>query len=187
MNRPIQAVGARMRALRESADLAAAALAAELGVAPELYAAYEQGSSDIPIGFLFKVAARFRVELASLLTGGDPRLSHFSIVRRGKGPIVERRRQYRYESLAANFIHKKIEPFLVTVAPRAAGEPDPCSAHAGQEFNHVLEGTLQVTVGGHAVTLEPGDSLFFDSGVPHGMRALGDQPARFIAVIAQPA
>jgi mannose-6-phosphate isomerase-like protein (cupin superfamily) len=183
MDEPIQAVGARMRALRESAGLAAPALAAELGVPPELYAAYEAGHSDIPIGFLFKVAARFQVELASLLTGENPRLHLFSVVRRGKGPIVERRSQYRYESLAANFVHKRMQPFLVTVTPRPAGEAVPCSSHSGQEFNHVLEGTLLVTVGGHEVTLQPGDSLFFDSAVPHGMRAVGECPARFLALV----
>ncbi len=184
MHEQIKPVAARIRALRESAGVAPDALARALEVSPDTYAQYESGAADIPIGFLYRLAAHFHVELTALLTGENPRLHLFCVTRQGKGPVVERRPQYEHESLASNFVHKKAEPFLVTVAPRPDNTPLQHFAHTGQEFNYVLEGSLKVTIAGtHEIVLHAGDSLYFDSGFEHCMRAIGDQPARFLAVI----
>ena len=123
------------------------------------------------------------MEISSLLTGDAPRLAHYCLVRKNEGASVERRSDYRYQSLAFNFIHKKAEPFLVAVEPAPQGKPAPANIHPGQEFNYCLEGRLEVTVGEHALILNEGDSLFFDSSIPHGMKALGGKAARFLAVI----
>lgn len=96
---------------------------------------------------------------------------------------VERRKDYRYQSLAHNFIHKKAEPFLVTVEPDAEDAPVNFNSHPGQEFNYVLEGTLKVVLDGHELVLHEGDSLFFDSSVDHGMKALNGRPVKFLAII----
>jgi quercetin dioxygenase-like cupin family protein len=82
-----------------------------------------------------------------------------------------------------NFIHKKAEPFLITVAPRADGAKPEVNAHPGQEFDFVIEGTLRVFISHQEIVLEAGDSLFFDSGYDHAMEAVGDRPAKFLAVI----
>ncbi|MEI6503832.1 MAG: cupin domain-containing protein [Armatimonadota bacterium] len=47
----------------------------------------------------------------------------------------------------------------------------------------MLEGTLKIVIGSHELILEAGDSLYFDSSKPHGMQALGDTTARFLAII----
>ena len=57
------------------------------------------------------------------------------------------------------------------------------NSHDGQEFNLVLKGTLLLSIGGKELTLNPGDSIYFDSTQPHGMRALNGEPARFLAII----
>ena len=57
------------------------------------------------------------------------------------------------------------------------------NTHPGQEFNYVLEGTLMIVVDGHEITLNEGDSIYFDSGYKHAMKALNNQQARFLAVI----
>ena len=48
----------------------------------------------------------------------------------------------------------------------------------------MLEGQLEVTVAGHAVVLNPGDSIMFDARRPHGMRTIGGSPVRFLAIIS---
>lgn len=183
MQEQIKQIASRVKALREIYGLSAEELARELEVAPDAYSHYEQGRADIPISFLCKVGARFNVELGALLTGDNPRLHTFSVTRAGRGPSVERRRQYKYEELAANFVHKKAEPFLVTVDPRPEGEPVHQNAHPGQEFNYVLAGVLKVIVDKHEIVLQAGDALYFDSSRQHCMRAVGDRPARFLAVV----
>ncbi|MFI5369128.1 MAG: cupin domain-containing protein, partial [Spirochaetia bacterium] len=59
----------------------------------------------------------------------------------------------------------------------------PLNTHPGQEFNYVLEGALKVVVEGHEVLLSPGDCIYFDARHSHGMKAVGQAPARFVAVI----
>jgi quercetin dioxygenase-like cupin family protein len=181
MQQRVRKVAARIRELREIAGVAPDDLARELGIPGETYRSYEEGRADIPLGALYEVAAHFGIELGTLLTGDEPHLHRYAVVRAGDGPLVERRRPYRYHSLAPNFAHKKAEPFLVTIEPSAPA-PDP-GAHPGQEFLYLLAGTLAVTIGAAEVALGPGDALYFDSGAPHALRATGPEPARVLAVI----
>ncbi len=68
-------------------------------------------------------------------------------------------------------------------------EPDPTTplmhlnTHPGQEMNYVLEGRLLIELNGKQIELNPGDSLYFDSSLPHGMKALDGKTVRFLAII----
>jgi len=183
MNEQIQLIAERIKELREIAGISAECFAQELNIEPALLLNYESGSTDIPVGFLFKVANRFNMELSALLRGDQPKLHVYAVVRKGKGLNVDRRRQYKYENLAYNFIQKRAEPFIVTVTPEAENLPLEFNSHPGQEFNYVLEGTLLVVVDGHEIILNEGDSVYFDSGYQHAMKALHNQPSRFLAII----
>jgi quercetin dioxygenase-like cupin family protein len=55
--------------------------------------------------------------------------------------------------------------------------------HKGQEFNYMVSGSMRFYIGDISYDLEEGDSVYFDSGVPHAMRALNGKPAQFIAVV----
>ncbi|HEY6000456.1 MAG TPA: cupin domain-containing protein [bacterium] len=183
MKEQIRKVAARVRELREIAGVPADELASELKVSGAEYRAFEDGAADIPLGVLCAIAARFGVELSTLLTGEMPRLHVYSVVRAGQGPSVERRTEHRYQSLAPNFAHKRAEPFIVTVDPAPAGGGARPGAHPGQEFHYLLEGELAVDIGGHEVLLHPGDALYFDAGLPHTLRAAGTASARLLAVV----
>ena len=135
------------------------------------------------MGVLYRIARRFNLELSALLTGEEPRLRSYALTRKGRGVSVERRKAYKYQSLAYNYMHKKAEPFLVTVEPKPDQQRVELNSHPGQEFNYVLSGTLQVFIDGYEVVLYPGDSIYFDSGIEHGMKALNGEPAQFLAVI----
>jgi len=78
---------------------------------------------------------------------------------------------------------KKAEPFIVTVTPDPESLPLEFNSHPGQEFNYVLEGTLMIVVDGHEIILTEGDSVYFDSGYQHAMKAMNNHSARFLAVI----
>lgn len=179
----IKQVAARIREIREIKGVSAESLADRLSLPLETYLRYENGDSDIPLGVLFNIANHFQIELSSLITGEEPKLHVYTIVRSGKGVKVERRKEYDHESLCFNFAHKKAEPFLVTVQPEPEETPFARNAHPGQEFNYVLQGTLKVRIDNHEVVLNEGDSLFFDSGYEHGMKAMNNAPVRFLAVI----
>lgn len=183
MSEQIKLIASRIKELREIAGISPEKLASELEVSNETYLEYESGNIDIPVSFLYKISNKFNVELAAILTGDAPKLHTYSIVRKGKGVSVERRKQYKYQHLAYNFIHKKAEPFLVTVEPEDENSSIHYNSHPGQEFNYVLEGTLKVIISGYEIVLNEGDSLFFDSNINHGMKAIGDKPSKFLAII----
>lgn len=183
MEEEIRQIAARIKELREIFNASQAELARECEVSEALYQEYEAGQRDIPVSVLMRIARRFDIELASLITGEEPRLRIYSLTRKGKGVSVERRKDYKYQSLAFNFAHKKAEPFLVTVDPEPKDAPVNMNSHPGQEFNYVLEGAIAVMLENHEVVLNEGDSLYFDSGVPHGMKALNGKVAKFLAII----
>jgi mannose-6-phosphate isomerase-like protein (cupin superfamily) len=142
---------------------------------------YETGAEDVPMSYLSRLAAFYQVEVTALLTGGDAHARVFHVTRKGGGPVVERRHAYHYEALGARFAGKTMEPFIVTVGP--ALDTPHLNTHPGQEFNYVLSGRLRLSVGGHETVLAPGDSIYFDASVPHGMRAEEGAEATFLAVI----
>jgi quercetin dioxygenase-like cupin family protein len=179
----IREICERIKALREISGLSCDETAKKLDIPVEEYSKFESGETDIPISILFKLSDEFHVELTALLTGKEPKLQLYSLVRKGKGLDVERRKAYKYNNLAYNFINKKAEPFLVTVEPLPDDSPIPRNSHPGQEFNFVLEGSLKIVLNKHVVILNEGDSLYFNSSIPHGMQALNNKTAKFLAII----
>lgn len=183
MQEEIVNIAARIRELRDISGESAETAAQEINLPLPLYLQYEAGETDIPIGVLYQIARLYKVELTTLLTGDEPRVHIYSIVRKDSGVAVERNPAYAHQSLASSFAHKKAEPFLVTVQPPAANAPPPTNSHPGQEFNYLLKGRLQIFIGPYQLILEAGDSLYFDASYPHGMVALNDEPAQFLAII----
>lgn len=183
MQNKIKEIAIRVKELRELSGISIVELAEAIGVTEEYYRSYEAGAEDIPASRLYEIAQKLGVDLALLLTGSSPRMNTFSVTRKGKGVQVERRKQYQYQALAANFTNKKSEPFLVTVPPRGDDAEVALNQHPGQEMDYLLEGRLKIVICGNEIILSEGDSIYYDSSYPHGMVALGEQPAKFIALI----
>jgi transcriptional regulator with XRE-family HTH domain len=179
----IKQIAERIRGLREISNMSVEALAKSLKITAAQLAEYESGKVDIPVSLIYKIAHKFNVELSALLSGENPKLHIYCVVRKGKGITVERRKQYGYESLANNFLNKKAEPFLVTVEPEHEGLPVQFNSHPGQEFNYVLEGIMKVNIDEHEVILYTGDSIYFDSSYQHSMMALNNRPVKILAVV----
>lgn len=90
-----------------------------------------------------------------------------------------------FYSLAAGKSSRHMEPFLIDVNPAGASS-HASSQHEGEEFIYVLEGEIEVAYGKEVHRLAPGDSIYYDSIVPHEVRAAGDAPARILAVVYAP-
>src|SRR5690606_12356926 len=174
-------IGSRIKELRELSEISPEEMADYLKIDVESYMKYESGEEDIPASILFEIAHKLGVDMGLLLTGEETRMHIFTVTRKGKGVEVERRKQYRYENLAEKFIHKKAEPFIVTVEPRD-GKPK-TNSHPGQEFNYVLEGRIRFYIHDNEIILNEGDSIFLDSSYEHAMEALDGKRARFLAII----
>lgn len=183
MQEKIKEIAARIRELRDISGISSEEMTEKLALTIDTYSKYENGEDDIPASVLLEIAQVLNVDMSVLLTGESPRMHIFSVTRKDKGVSVQRRKDYKYQNIAANFAHKKAEPFIVKVDPKPEGTPVSSNSHPGQEFDYVLEGTLKVVIHNNEIVLEEGDSIFFDSNYAHGMQAMGGKPAKFLAVI----
>jgi transcriptional regulator with XRE-family HTH domain len=183
MTEQIKQIAERIKEIREISGMSVETLAGKLGISTDHYLKYESGNTDIPVGIIFEISELFNVELSVMLGGDNPRLRIYGIVRNGKGLKLERRKQYKYESLAFNFIHKKAEPFMVTIDPDTGDKLLEFNSHPGQEFNFIVKGTMMTIIDGHEIILNEGDSIYFDSGYKHAMRAMNHEQVKFLAVV----
>ena len=181
MNTQIKQIAERLRGLRDALNLSTAEVASKCCVSQTDYEKYESGNSDIPMSFICDLAQTFGVETTALISGNDPHSLAYYVTRKGTGASVERTKSYKYLALASGFRHAKAEPFEVTVEP--SDKPLHLNSHAGQEFNLILEGTMQLQIAGNDIMLNEGDSIYFDSSKPHGMKALNGKEVKFLAII----
>lgn len=178
----IEEVATRLKGLRDALGLTVEELCRTCGLAEGEYLQYEAGTCDIPLSTAKRIAEAYGVEIMALLFGEEPKMKSYYVTRCGCGESVERRDWYKYQSLASGFANRKMEPFLVTVQPNSDAAVH-LSSHDGQEFNYVESGTMELHIDGKTIELAEGDTIMFDARRPHGMRALGERPLKFIAII----
>lgn len=183
MNEDMIQIGQRLKGLREALDMTPEEFAASCDIAPEEYLEYETGKKDLTISMLKGIALKHNMDVSVLMFDDEPRMSSYFLTRKGKGLTINRVESYAYQTLAGGFHNRKADIFEVTVEPKDANEPIHHSRHTGQEFNLVLEGRMLLQINGKDLILNEGDSIYFDSSLPHGMKALDDKKVRFIAVV----
>lgn len=185
METRIKEIAERIKGLREIMELSPEEVAKAVGVSTQEYLDHENGLLDFNFTFLYKCADKFGVDIVELLTGENPHLSFYSIVRAGTGLDIKRREGFRYEHLGYRFKDKIAETFLVTAPYNAEDQEKPIhlSTHEGQEFDFILSGSLKTQMEDHVEVLNAGDAIYYDSGRGHGMIATGGKECTFLAVV----
>ncbi|NMP36656.1 MAG: helix-turn-helix transcriptional regulator [Clostridiales bacterium] len=185
MELKINEIAERIRSLRDIMEFSVEEMATAVECSPEEYIAAEAGQTDFSFTFIYKCAEKLGVDMIELLTGENPRLSFYSIVRKGEGLPMKRRSGFNYYHLAARFKGKKCEPFLVTAPykPEEHTKPIALSRHEGQELDFIVKGSLKVALEDHIEVLSEGDCVLYDSSHGHGMIATGGSDCEFLAII----
>ncbi|MCL2819056.1 MAG: XRE family transcriptional regulator [Actinomycetia bacterium] len=184
-------VGTKLATLRESHGLSQEELAARAGCEVATIADIENGSAVPSLAPLIMLTRALGVRLGTLLDDD-----------KGLGPVVTTAAELGtragsasletgtadapldFYSLAKGKISRHMNPFLIDVAAHQKRDLD---SHEGEEFIHVMEGLLEIEYGKDTFVLEPGDSIYYDSIVPHQVRCSGDESARILAVVYAPA
>jgi len=182
MEEPIRQIADRLRGMREVLNISPDEAALTCALTAAQYLNFESGEIDIPVSILHRMAQQYNFDITALLTGEEPHMHSYTLTRKDKGVGIDRRSAYKYQALAGNFQKRIADPFVVVVEPKESATVS-YNAHPGQEFNYVIEGKLKIFIGSREMILEPGDSIYFDSGLPHGMLALENQPTKFLAII----
>ncbi|MBQ9286252.1 MAG: cupin domain-containing protein [Bacteroidaceae bacterium] len=186
-------VGAKIRTLRETKNLTIEEIAERSGLAAEQVASIENDEYLPSLGPLIKVARALGVRLGTFLDDSDE-LGPV-VVRREvqdqdssisfSNDSVEARQNMIYHSLARQKAGRHMEPFIIDVKPDETQEFK-LSAHEGEEFIYVLEGSIQIAYGKTVYELSQGDSIFYDSIVKHHVHGAPGKAAKILAVIYIP-
>jgi mannose-6-phosphate isomerase-like protein (cupin superfamily) len=89
-------------------------------------------------------------------------------------------------ALASGKTGRNMEPFVIDINPST--EDDPIySTHEGEEFIYVLEGSVKISYGKDSHILHKGESIYYDSIVPHLVSSGNASPAKIVAVVYSPA
>ncbi len=184
-------LGGKIRQLREMREMSVEQLAEQSHCHVDLLRHMEDGDLVPSLTPLMNISRALGVRLGTLLddephdgpllvkAGQSPNIVHFS----GKDPEAKKSNLDFY-SIGAGKKDRHMEPFLIDVQPRN-GEHPPLSSHEGEEFIYVLEGQIEINYGKTDYILEAGDSIYYDSVVPHDVHARGGT-ARILAVVYAP-
>jgi quercetin dioxygenase-like cupin family protein len=134
----------------------------------------ERGKSSPTVGVLEKIARALGTRSALLIdaAAGAP-VSHTTPGKRRV--VLDEEGAVRTESLSNSFPGSEVSILIKTYRPHMTRRVEP-RAHEGEEFIHILEGELKVTVGDETYALAPGDSLHFKSTRPHAFENAGETP-----------
>ena len=176
----LKEIGKRLEEIREVRGLMPDKMARKLGITEEEYLTYEKGEKDFSFSFLTNVSSILEIDVLNLLTGHSPRITGCAIVRKDQGVNVKKNANYEYKPLAYTFKNKKTDPLLVTITP--SDDEIELHSHEGQEFNYVVEGKMKFYFDELIYELEAGDSVYFDSSVPHTELPMDNKPVKFIAI-----
>ena len=184
----LQEMAQRIRTLREIVGLTAEEMALKTGVSVSEYSDCEAGRSDLNFAFLYRCALALNVDVTDIIEGSSPRLAGYTVTRKGDGQQIQKAHGMTYFNLASAFKNRIAEPlYVVSEYDENAQNADiELTSHDGQECDVVVKGALKVQVGDHIEVLHQGDSIYYDSSIPHGMIAVEGADCEFYAFVLNP-
>jgi transcriptional regulator with XRE-family HTH domain len=180
-------IGEKIRDLRKKAGLVLQDISNLTGLSKPLLSQIEKEVVSPPIATLLKISKALNVNISFFFQDGDPH-EKVVLVRRHESKVMDSRHfgreesGYYYEALAYKKSKKYMEPFLVEFKRKKA-EKLSYFSHDGEEFIYLLEGVLEFRTENQQYILYPGDSLYFESSIPHAYRALERKNARALTVV----
>lgn len=181
-------IGSQVRNLRNQRNLTLQELSELTGLSKPNLSQIENNIVTPPIATLLKISTALGVQIG-IFFQKNKQDTNMVVVRKedrygiAKGPHISHI-GYQYEPLAYPKTQKNMEPFIVHMEQREAADIV-FNNHKGEEFLFVLDGDLEFRYGEECVVLHEGDSLYFDSSIPHGYRGI-DGKVKTLAVIYRP-
>ncbi|AEH60769.1 transcriptional regulator, XRE family [Methanosalsum zhilinae DSM 4017] len=185
-------VGSKVRQLREIREMSLEDLADTSQCCIELIEHIESGDLIPSLAPLLQISRGLGVRLGTLLDGAEQ--DGAVMVKNGNSENVVRfsgnasdidRSTLDFYSLAADKKDRHMEPFIIDIRPSLSEEIN-LSSHEGEEFIYVLEGEISLQYGEDKYILSKGDSIYYDSVIPHHLYANGDSDAQILAVVYAP-
>ncbi len=178
-----QGIGARIHFLRRQRDMTLEELSAASKLTKSFVSKIERGLSVPSISTAMRIAESFGLTVSQLL-GEDGYADAVSLVRKDKRRSFMRPGSssgYNYQMIADSKRYKRMEPYIMR--PPFQFRDKRLFEHVGEELMFVLSGNVEVEVSGKFFRLDEGDTLYFDSHLPHRSRSLGKKYAEVLIVV----
>jgi transcriptional regulator with XRE-family HTH domain len=183
---PESEIGPNIRKIRKSKKLTLDELATQSGISKGYLSKVENSEKSPPVSTLINIAKGLGVAISDLF-GESRGIKSSSVVRKDDRQVMARDGTifgYFYETLAHNYPHKKMEPYILTIPVHKGKEA--VFQHEGEEMLLMLKGRMNFRVGGKEDLLEEGDCIYFDSGLAHGGTVIGEEEVKCLIVIFTP-
>lgn len=185
-------IGEKIKSLRTTKEITIDELAESTGLTAEQINRIED-NVDIPsLAPLIKIARALGVRLGTFL---DDQANEDGPVVCRKGDAddtisfsnnaSDARQHMHYHSLSKAKSDRHMNPFIIDIDENGETQFS-LSAHEGEEFIMVLQGKLEVEYGKNKYVLSEGDTIYYDSIVPHHVHAYEGKAARILAVVYTP-
>ena len=179
------AIGPKIRAIRLKKKMGLVELGKHTGLSPAMLSKIERGQLFPTLPTLLRIALVFSVGLDYFFAGAREK-PLVAVVRKAERVQLPERQDgkdmsYRFESLDYPATERRFNSYYAEFLP-VARDNVRLHTHAGVEFIYTLKGKLNVHIDGQEHALESGDSMYFDSGLPHGYRRSGTSTCCAIVV-----
>ena len=185
MEYKLKQIADRIRELRLISGLSISEMASRTGISESEYEQCEAGNKNLSVAFLYHCALSFGVDMGDILEGKSPKLQSYALTRRGEGQKIEEAHHMVGYSLASGFRNRIALPLYMEMNYHEGAENEKIElvTHEGQECDIVISGQMKIQIGTHTEILGAGDSIYYDSGTPHGMIAVGGEDCKFYAIV----
>lgn len=177
---PVFDVGRRLRTLRKERKLSICALATKSGLAVNTLSLIENGKTSPSVSTLQQLAVALQVPITAFFEADAPK-SKVAYVKTVNRPYMAFDHG-RLENLGAGLTCHTVEPILITLEPKASSGTHPI-VHTGCEFCFCLKGQITYIIEDCTYLLEPGDSVLFESNLPHSWQNLDSKEAQALLVL----
>jgi transcriptional regulator with XRE-family HTH domain len=173
-------VGQRLRSLREDRDLSIRSLAQKSRLSVNTLSLIENGKTSPSVATLQQLAGALGVSMTAFFESGAPptRLVYTKSGQRRAISFMHG----SLENLGGGKINSTAQPFVVKLAPNASSGTQPI-VHTGYEFVFCLKGRVVYRIEDHTYLLEPGDSILFESHLPHQWQNVESEPSEFLLML----
>ncbi len=172
-------IGTNIRKIIESENIDIDFLLKQINLSEDEFRTILSNEVKPSVSLLLKLSRALNKDVSILIYGNEFKPRKAVATRRDERIPVRRRRGYDYESLAPFFSGRSMEPLLVEVR---RDEKQEFSSHKGEEFHYVMSGKIRTIVGDEEFILEDGDTLYFDSSIPHCINSITDTSKLLVVV-----
>jgi transcriptional regulator with XRE-family HTH domain len=170
--------GAKIKKLRESRDWSLEELATATGQSPEFIAQVEADSVSPPVSFLVRLAGTLKINPGTFLRKEEKEM----LQGQRQQAYIKRTQNYSYKTLTDGAENDHLRAFMVTIESQHAHKPV-AYKHEGEEFIFVMEGDLGFSLGSKEHHLKQGESIHFNSNIPHKLKSLSNEPTRCLVIL----